>query len=255
MIRGVVAVVLMVMTSSAWAFECTKTDDGLESIRWPSSPVAVAMLAPGPATTSASVASAAFEGAVAAWNAPACSSIELRLQGVISLPSDAEGQGHIAFISNNWPHSPDALSIPTMTFHLETGAIRNGKVEINEANFRFANADATCPMGDEYDLQSALTHDLGHFLGLGHPTMVTEGPDAPTMSPRLPECDSNFRTLEADDVAGLCFIYPANGEPQSCVNPDDGGCSCSETPAAGTGWWLLLCIAAGAALRRRPSAG
>ena len=162
MIRGVVAVVLMVMTSSAWAFECTKTDDGLESIRWPSSPVAVAMLAPGPATTSASVASAAFEGAVAAWNAPACSSIELRLQGVISLPSDAEGQGHIAFISNNWPHSPDALSIPTMTFHLETGAIRNGKVEINEANFRFANADATCPMGDEYDLQSALTPDDGH---------------------------------------------------------------------------------------------
>jgi MYXO-CTERM domain-containing protein len=56
--------------------------------------------------------------------------------------------------------------------------------------------------GHEHDLESTLTHELGHLLGLGHSTE----PDA-TMFATGTECETLKRDLSPDDEAGLDHLY------------------------------------------------
>ena len=53
------------------------------------------------------------------------------------------------------------------------------------------------------DLDSLLTHEAGHLLGLGH----TQD-RAATMFPGYTRGSTGLRSLGYDDVSGLCAIYP-----------------------------------------------
>jgi hypothetical protein len=116
------------------------------------------------------------------------------------------------------------------------------------------------------DLQAIVTHEAGHFLGLGHSQDTTA-----TMYARYSPGDLNYRSLTKDDQAGICAIYPPNRDIPQCTAPspahgfslycgggeDDGtasvtGCSLPsqrKAPAVGS---LVVVVAVGsAALRRR----
>jgi MYXO-CTERM domain-containing protein len=82
------------------------------------------------------------------------------------------------------------------------------------------------------DLRNTLTHEVGHFVGLAHARDPAATMDASTQMREVEK-----RTLAADDVDGVCAIYPAE---------DDGGCGCGSGGAAGA---LALLVAA-LALRR-----
>lgn len=58
------------------------------------------------------------------------------------------------------------------------------------------------PGGDEVDLQSALVHEFGHWLILGHSAQ-----DESVMFPKL-STGNVKRVLHAEDVAGISAIYP-----------------------------------------------
>jgi hypothetical protein len=146
----------------------------------------------------------------------------------------------IMFVDRDWPH-PDAdltLALTTVTFAPDTGEIYDADMEIN--------SDPTInrlTVGDDkvvYDLQSILTHETGHFLGMAH---TQPGNTAATMYTRYKTGATFMRDLSRDDTCGICAAYdptrktvcnatPRRGLALGCHGNDQpdsskGGCHCA----------------------------
>lgn len=170
----------------------------------------------------------------------------------------------IVFRDDKWPYegSSNTLALTTVTYNLDTGEIYDADMELNSAD----NALTTSDIVVKFDLQSIITHEAGHFLGLAHSATPTA-----TMFPDYKPESIDLRSLDQDDVNGICTIYPANGPiPPTCDNTprhgfstlcgeeqpeDDGsGCSCrigdGPLPASTAG--IVAAMAAlGVVARRR----
>jgi hypothetical protein len=104
-----------------------------------------------------------------------------------------------------------------------------------------------------YDVQSVLTHEVGHFFGLGEDTT---DPWA-TMYYSTTPCDLGKRDLAAGDSGEMSTLY-ASGVPGTGADPEDPGsavaASCAmglvrpQSPAQALG--LALALAVGTRLRR-----
>lgn len=140
------------------------------------------------------------------------------------------------------------------------GHIVDADVQVNALDNSFANLDPgyVSPDGyDRLDLQNAVTHEFGHLVGLGHscwdPFSDFDQP-IDDMDAGVPLCypapdvvkdtvmfatiagngETTKRVLKPDDIRGVCAIYPASGDPQSCaLDAPDDGCGCS-TGSAGS---------------------
>lgn len=155
------------------------------------------------------------------------------------------------FRDDVWPHQGigHALALSSVTFDADTGRILDVDVEVNSAQFRITTSE----QGADADLESIATHEGGHFLGLDH----TQVPTA-TMYANYSPGNLDFRSLEPDDEAGICAIYPPD-TPRACVDDplapkksSKGGCAMSASPGgrASTSAFFL-CLLAGALLGRR----
>jgi uncharacterized protein (TIGR03382 family) len=167
------------------------------------------------------------------------------------------------------------IALTTSTFVVSTGEIVDADIELHEwnggtasAGYYFTCVDApACGRGVRgnpncvsMDLANTVTHEVGHFLGLDHVCSYQNtscDPNA-TMAPNALEGETSKRSLGADDVEGVCSIYPAGqatsstagclGDttpPQTPQSGGGGGCS-----TAGTGG-AVLAAAALLLLRRR----
>jgi hypothetical protein len=121
----------------------------------------------------------------------------------------------ILFQDDRWSYKgiDDTLAKTTVTFDHETGAILDADIEVNYALNEFTVGDARVV----YDLQSVLTHEIGHFIGLDH----SPDPSA-TMNAAYIEGDTSLRTLEVDDITAVCTVYPPN-RPGVCAPTPRGG--------------------------------
>jgi hypothetical protein len=156
----------------------------------------------------------------------------------------------------------DTLAKTTVSFDADTGEILDADIEINTAYNHFTVGDGTIV----YDLQSILTHEIGHFVGLDHSLV----PDA-TMNAAYDPGDTSLRTLAPDDVAALCAAYPPNrpgrcdpaphgGYASECggqlpAAPEASGCALGASRAQDPGGFYLLAGATALALVRRRRGG
>jgi hypothetical protein len=155
-------------------------------------------------------------------------------------------------------YDPSALAITSVFVNTRDGRIRDGDIEVNAKYFVWANLDdssgAAADPRDLQDLQNALTHEMGHLIGLDH-TCYGGGTDRPRpnddMGAPVPDCDKastairettmfasadkkdvSKRSLEADDKKAVCEIYPVVQDPLNCpaaslVGDSGGGCNCA----------------------------
>ena len=93
-----------------------------------------------------------------------------------------QGDGNaniILFRDTSWPYdgASHVLALTTVSFGVKSGQIVDVDIEVNSTVHLGVNED---PEGN-YDLQSILTHEVGHFLGLAHSAIHRPpcGPNTP----------------------------------------------------------------------------
>ncbi|MEM8607808.1 MAG: matrixin family metalloprotease [Myxococcota bacterium] len=221
-----------------------------------------------------------------AWQSTSCSGEEPNVIFQMGEPSTCQESqfnddgrpnvNTVAFLDpwerpNGDPLDPRAFAV-TIVWFRNDGQILDADILINEELGPYDLCpDTGCPEGTfanpgPADLQSIVTHEVGHIIGIGHSTDPTA-----TMFAQAPRTEVQKRTLGQDDIEAVCTIYPPGNLNASCdatpfngldLNCEDalppvpqssGGCSASSFDAAGAapiGGALLLLLAA-TAMRRR----
>ena len=278
----VAAVVTMTVAADAEAFcrsttcsgECERDVERCKiegmPLYWPGLCVSFSLNAQG----SAFVDFADFER-IAAASAAAWSDVPCDGGGAatISFVRTDDVQSHVAEYDQNGPNAniimfqdtkwkytgiDNTLAKTTVTYDTDTGEILDADIELNHAYNEFTTGDEDV----NYDLQSILTHEMGHFIGLDH----TEDLSA-TMNAGYSPGSIDLRAIDYDDELAACAAYPperevvCRPEPNGGFlgdfeeEPDDGCTTGAIAPASKREGALWLGVAALAALatRRRSS--
>ncbi len=148
---------------------------------------------------------AALTAAAAAWNGVS----EMRSRFVVSTVATAEpSHVSIRFCKGTWPNPAGLLAHTASVADTATGIMRSATVDVNECDFRFLGPDEV--HNERFDLQSALTHELGHVLGLAH-----------SADPRAVMFTSTGNARQrrpgADDRAGLLALAGYSRAPHAPV--------------------------------------
>jgi hypothetical protein len=120
----------------------------------------------------------------------------------------------VTFVDQGWmKDTSQAIALTTSSFGTKSGRIFGADIELNSDGNHFTLEGDRSP---DFDLLSVLTHEAGHVMGLAD--LETQGP---TMYGHYGGGgDTRPRSLDPDDEAGLCAIYPADRFAS------DGGCGC-----------------------------
>lgn len=168
----------------------------------------------------------------------------------------------------------DYMSMTTVTYNRLSGEILDADIEFNSYGYQFTLDDANVV----YDLQNVASHEVGHFLGLGHSLDGNA-----TMFKTADFGETSKRLLSCDDAVGLWFRFPAGATTMNCsggriddacgqcappaplslspqvhvrrTHDGHGGCQCQSAQPAGWTGLLGALVVLRRALRRRLGRG
>jgi hypothetical protein len=180
----------------------------------------------------------------------------LAADGAVPPAVGPDGHNIVVFHLDDWPvdFSANALAVTSLTKKRD-GRILDADVEINAQWLEWGNLDPGDPgpsngQGPAFDLQDAITHEFGHFIGLDHtcfgpadpppPQVDNNGNTVPYCGPGAPDDvrqtvmyaivdpgEVTQRVLSPDDIAAVCDVYPAARDPKVCsLDTLDDGCGC-----------------------------
>jgi hypothetical protein len=132
----------------------------------------------------------------------------------VSLITIAQTPENVMLFSRN----PDAESAKTRVFFNSKGFITEADIVLNP--FQQFSTDGTF---GTFDLQSTLTHEIGHMLGLRHSCVLGS-----TMSDSLPKngmfgtSDLSARSLASSDIASVRELYGYKADDEVCCTGVSG---------------------------------
>jgi MYXO-CTERM domain-containing protein len=140
-------------------------------------------------------------------------------------PVVANDDHHVVFLAQEWPYGNDALAIASVWSNDTTGELVHFDIRVNPTVDWAIDGDADC-----FDLESAVTHEVGHVLGLEH-SELDEATMFAVLSP------GHVRQgLHEDDEEGLRFLYPDDEQAPRA--------SCSTIPGPSGALGLAIAIVA-----------
>lgn len=261
------AALVALFSRAAHPYVRTRTDDGT-AVSWKRSCVFITPNSSGSADVGANASLSVIQASLNTWNAAAenCGAfIRFHLEPSYTYAQrgfspTGYNMNAIVWLEDRWgnedeDYDPAVVAVTTLTFVSSPSSANNG--EILDADIEFNGVHhvftmAPVPGQGRDDIQNTLTHELGHVLGLDHPC------DDGTVTPRptdhlgnlIPYCfpstsltpeilnatmynfadadEDKKRSLEADDILGLCQIYPAQNDPEICEPIDftQKNCGC-----------------------------
>ena len=144
-----------------------------------------------------------------------------------------DGQNSVIFFTDTTGDvfAPGVIEFVRTVFDATTGQTVDADMVFNDRDF-FASVSTPnltpAPPGQfSVDLQSVVTHEYGHYLGLDH-TSITGATMIPFVGP-----DISMRTIELDDRAGASTIYPESASRPGGLSP--GGVDFAATTGTVTG--------------------
>ena len=160
-----------------------------------------------------------IEESFATWQDVSCGEVQFVLGGLTCNENVGRedknitggNQNLILWEEDDWEYATDAIAITVVSPNPETGEILDADIVMNGQFFTFANLSS--PNDTVADVRNTLTHEIGHFIGFNHETSVPEA----TMYPDAQPGELIKRDLHADDIQGLCQVYPASGTPRTCL--------------------------------------
>lgn len=152
----------------------------------------------------------------ASWSAPECTDWATSYGGSTTRRPGSDGYNVMAWTESGWGYESYAIGVTTVSFY-SSERIAEADIDFNGQYFTWSTSGGS---GSTVDTQSIATHEMGHFLGLGHPTSCSEGQ---TMCATY-SGGTGARTLAPDDINGVCTIYPSGSG--GCVTDSD--CSAGE---------------------------
>ncbi|MEZ4403690.1 MAG: matrixin family metalloprotease [Kofleriaceae bacterium] len=167
---------------------------------------------------------AAIHAAFQTWQDVPCASITYQDAGPTDLEVAVDGANAILFIEQGWIYGAEAAGATALTI---IDGMQTADVAMNGEQYHWAvGPSGALAAGGTFDLQAVLTHELGHFSGLGH-TQRAHDTMYYSWTPWAGQ-----RTPSADDKLGLCTLYRVAGD--ECAADGTGcaaGAACVTTPA------------------------
>lgn len=172
-----------------------------------------------------------FERSIATWESVDCSGhplgIDIELleeQSACHEPGFVDGGGNVnaVMFATDWAereYDPAAFAVTTVWHRVSTGEILDADMEINERRGPYGICPpAGCTDRRTVDLENVVTHELGHYLGLGHSAVLEA-----TMYASAVAGETLKRDLHPDDVEGICATYPPGRPEGECDHTPMGG--------------------------------
>ncbi|MCO4771828.1 MAG: matrixin family metalloprotease [Deltaproteobacteria bacterium] len=135
------------------------------------------------------------------------------------------------YVEEGWEYDDFIIGLTLLTFDA-SGRIIDADIGFNAELFEFSLNDEPA----DVDLLSVATHEIGHFLGIGH----SEFEESTMWATYLGGTEA--RSLHEDDIAAVEFLYPCEEMCRSIVDwrpRAERGCA---TGASSAGWFAACAM-------------
>ena len=218
-----VALLLAPAVALPYAVSLTNQNTG-EVVRWFKSDVPFHLHPACSSDLPAQACLAECQASFQTWQGKTCSTLKMSYAGqsantkLVAVGYNANGKNEVAWIENAaWSYGKYVLGVTSPYFYTsgpQTGHITEADIAMNG----YLQSWSTSGKTYSTDVRNVLVHEIGHFFGLQHnlyPNVNNPETMAPTADPYM-----KSQTPEADDIAGLCYLYPASGKT-TCSSNDD----------------------------------